>query len=69
MRIKLAVSAHTHHRASDKKGLETGRTDVEAATSLVPGEPGVATTVPQLSHFRSHRGCCSADSDFAYHTR
>ncbi len=28
----------------------------------------VATTVPQLPHFRAYRGCCSADRDFAYHT-
>jgi hypothetical protein len=27
----------------------------------------VATKVSQLSHSRTHLGCCSADSDFAYH--
>ena len=29
----------------------------------------VATTVPQLSHFRAYSGCCSADRDIAYHTK
>ncbi len=33
------------------------------------GNTGVATTVPQLSHFLAYSGCCSADRDIAYHTK
>ena len=38
-------------------------------TNVTFKHAAIATTVPQLSHFRGYSGCCSADRAIAYHTK
>jgi hypothetical protein len=62
--VSLTMGAKTRARHR----LESSRLSESLGT--VPRDLlSVATTVPQLPHFRAYSGCCSADRDIAYHTK
>ncbi len=75
--IKLALSARSRQAAQGPSPVLR-----RPAPPRSPSRPGsrileplraalrvVATTVPQLPHFRAYSGCCSAERDIAYHTK